>query len=245
MNSNGIALIVLARDADLTSLRSGDPEIYWSSAESYESSQGARSWYLRAVILSVANGAAVRFLGQWSVDGRTWNDFVANLDGLRATPTPDYFTSTGNVSYQYVGTPVERAAFVRFGIEVSSTGSDQARIRLSADVTAQAVVPPYLNTFASAIAIVFSTQTGQLLYTNGYKSGIFTCLVTAASGASVLTLQGSNDGTNFWDMGTFSFSGTGLQTPISVTLLPEYVRVYATTVTTSGTVTLAASLRPE
>lgn len=246
MDLRGPVIIVLARDSDLTSLRNGAAEIYWTKPDTYEASRGARSWYLRTLILNVANNAAIRIVGQWSVDGHTWNDFVANVDGRRTLPTANPMTAAGSYSFQYTGTPDEHANFVRFGIEVGVTsGTDQARVRMSAEITCQPFVAPYLNTFAAAEVVVVSQRTGQLLYTNAYKSGLFTCNVTAAVGATVLTLQGSNDNTNFYSLGTFSFSATGLQTPISVDKLPEYVRVFATTLTTSATVTLEASLRPE
>lgn len=133
-----LAVVSLANDSDLESLPDGTPEIYWTSGPAQQEGSGAVQMMLQAEVLARTNVTKLRFVGQWSVDGRTWYDFADAFDGL---PSDSAGPLAGTcLVFPYTGTPAEYAPYQRFGIAVTgdplaSGAARLGRARLSATVT--------------------------------------------------------------------------------------------------------------
>lgn len=213
-----LAVIALATDADLESLPDGAPEIYWTSGPSMQEGSGAVQLYLHAEILSRANVTKLRFIGQWSVDGRTWYDMAGPLDGLASDSAgPDAGTC---LAVPYAGLPQEYAPFQRFGISV--TGSPlaeglarQGRARLSAAVTilpwaypahqrlANAVVVTATESYATPSALIAPYRAALVVVDYADNAGEPSTAHIQVSP----TAQGTP--TNWQTLDTFTIPGTG------------------------------------
>ena len=186
-----LAVITLAQDQELESLPSGSAQIYWSQASQTQECSGGVQMLVQAEILSLQppTQCSVRLLGQWSVDGRTWHDFYSPLDGDTADGSG--WTTHGNKIFYYGGLPQEYAPFVRFGLMVASSTTDQARARLSASVTILPWAMAASVTMATNVLINADTPTYAYVPIANFRSGVFAVVISdwTSSGTAPVTLQ--------------------------------------------------------
>lgn len=126
--------VVIADNLDLESLPNGDPQIYWIPASSFGAFRGANGIRFVTEILSAktndstgAANAQLQWQMQWSIDGRTWNDFVG-------FPVANYQVDTGDTQQDTLFPDgfESDAPFTRFGLAVScDTTSYMAFVRLT------------------------------------------------------------------------------------------------------------------
>jgi hypothetical protein len=152
-----VAVIALANDAELESLADGTPQVYWTEGPLGEEASGARQVLLHAEVLSRVRCDAIRFVAQWSVDNRSWQDVPGYaIDGLAAASAgPDAGEA---LFFAYTGLPRNYAPHQRYGISV--TGDPDAsgiarlgRARLSATVSLVPGPVSTTQTLCTALAV--------------------------------------------------------------------------------------------
>lgn len=200
-----LALVTLADDQLLDSLPDGAPQLYWTQAALGEGCVGALQLMVQAELLILSEIDGVRLIGQWSADGRSWNDFYAPLDGEAAGS--DGWTTPGTKVVFYGGLPHEFAPYVRFGLQVTGNVA-QGRLgqaRLSASVTVLPWVMAATATLATAATVPapLSTPRALALPIAAYKRGLFRVVVSSYAGddPSTCVVQispSSNPATTDW-----------------------------------------------
>ena len=107
--------IVLAQDATLDSLDSGDPQSHQTTA--LTSVQGAKALRLHVNVLSLSADSQISIEMESSLDGKNWDNSVLPLDGRTGT---NKIHATGKYTHLYTGKPTEEMArpFHRFAIKV-------------------------------------------------------------------------------------------------------------------------------
>ncbi len=230
-----LAVINLAQDQELESLPSGAPQIYWSQAALSQECSGGVQMMVQAEILNLlpTGDAAVRLLGQWAVDGRTWHDFYSPLDGDLASGNG--WTTLGNKLFYYGGLPQEYAPYVRFGLQVSgdTTGAGtQGKARLSATVTLLPWSMAASVTLADALAVNSGTPKYAYLASANYRSAVVGATIAnfTGTGNAVLTVSISpvaDPATELWlPVASFDVaSGAGQLDPINVSLYGQQMRL--------------------
>lgn len=185
-------VLSLARDVVLTSARNGAEAIYWMPASDWERCPGARGLRIVTTIAEITASTQVKIYAQYSYDQKTWADFARNLDGLT-----NGYTATGTFSSTYADSPTEFGPYVRLGIQVKQTGSQQAQVRLT-----------------STALVLFSNVTS--VY--GVLSGS-----TALSVNATPTALGSSFDASMYDEGQIiiAYSGTPTTLQFSVWVSPD------------------------
>jgi hypothetical protein len=196
---------------------------------------GAKQLFLHAEILGRTNVTKLRFIGQWSVDGRTWYDMAGPLDGLASDSAgPDAGTY---LAVPYAGLPQEYAPYQRFGISVTGTPlaaglARQGRARLSAAVT---ILPSPYPGFAHPVGIQTvapsATFNSPSVLIAPYRAALIVLDYEATGGVTCTaniqvspTAQGTP--TNWQTIETVSLTGTdGTATPQIGQLFGYHLRV--------------------
>ncbi len=238
--------IILAKDRDLTSLRDGRPDIFWSDVATLGTCLGAKGIRVYLNVLGLGAGTSLAFVGRFGIDGRTWTNFWRQIDG-RTTGNP--INAVGSVVNDYAAGPEEFAPSTSFGIQVTGdvVGVVQGTVRLSA-----VIVPIFTDALLVSINLAYAaalaagqtrTVLGDRQLVSSFKRAVLIADVTAFAGANTITLyiQGSDDLSNFYDLGNSgAIAANGLY-PIELNTLTKYIRlVYSSGAGT--TATLAATL---
>ena len=250
--------IILARDQDFLSLRSGGAEIYWTPPQSYGSVIGARGLRLFLTVVSITANSKLRIIGQWSVDGKNWTDFSTAINGLDNTGSAD-ITAATTLAIDYAADFKEFTPYVRFGISIENTGSVQSQARVTAAIEPLFDDSIYVSALvaASGTALPVSVGTpvsiGNAIATEAFKYAMVYATVTTPAGVTptnldqvILSIQGndggdpSNDG-NWFELGTITgFSaataGSTARLESKCKLIDPVVRNLRVRGTTSATV---------
>ena len=123
--------VALATSIELQSMADGSPRVWWGPVVPFSAS----AILLRLMIL-YTRGGSVRFRGRYSIDGTTWlpansSDVAAMVGYLDRGAA---ITSTNGLwTHQYLGIASEHAELFQIGIEIDSTGTQEASVTLSAE----------------------------------------------------------------------------------------------------------------
>jgi len=200
-----VAVIALAEDAELTSLPDGSLEVYWTDGPLGAEASGARQMLIHAQVLERTQAETLRFLVEWSADGRSWHSvFATAIDGLgqdgAGPAVGESFTAT------YTGLPRDYAPHQRYGIAVTGTPSAsgiarQGRVRLSATLSLVPGVYPVSEALLASQTVSASSEVSSDPVAIGpYNLGVVLVKTTAVSASGddpTVTLEVSGgDGSN-------------------------------------------------